>query len=320
MASAQYFPPLPELFMDEDMIGLLSAPLSDGPGAQTDALFSAQLHQDTEPICEDAEAHAQLSTSPFVSRFEKCATILPEDTMPVANQNQTDQIKLEPDIGSYVSRPEAMQAAAQAQRLKIALDAVSLVRNGKRFLKPWHTNLTPVRLVQMFPQQQLEESVQSLEQVAAKLLGRYTKQRVLHDMLGGVPSDQCQARIRESLLTRLREIVGTLVRRGCLLTCEDFNLAKAEAKQRRDVWFALLLVRLVEICLQSQYVDFSDNSTKEHWFQGRSYRIKCCELEAWKAACQVLSRAVNEEVQRLDERVYQYLHGQATPSASSKGA
>lgn len=320
MASTEYFPPLPELYPDEDMISLLSTSLSHEPAAQTDTVLPAQPLQDTKPTAEDAEFQAQLSESQCVATFDNCVPTFADNTMPVANPNQTHHIKLEPAIRSYVSRPEVMQAAAQAQRQRAALDAMSLVRNGKRFLKPWRTNLTPVRLVEMLSREQLDESIQSHEQLAAKLLGRYAKIYTVLDMLDGAPSGQSNDRIRESLLKKLREIVASLVRRKCLLTWDDFEMAKAEAERRREVWFAVLLVRLIETCLQIQYIDFSDNSTREYWFQEDGYRMRCCELEAWRAACQVLSSTVNEQVQRLEERVFQYLHGQSASPVPSKSA
>lgn len=310
MASDQAFsfPPTESeqtMFMDDEMMHLLfSEPGVPQPATQPHMPpLATQQSQGNEATYEPAQLQSQFSGSPSFFESGNLASAPANNTVPP-----------EPAIGNYFQRPEVAQAAAEAQRFNTALANAGVVRDGKRFLKPWIGSILPIRQVEMLSQKQLDSSIASAEQAAAKLLSRYNKQRTLFDMSDGLTPQQSDDTTREVLLAKAQQTIDILMQRVPIQLDDFIVAAQSEAEQRRDVWFVLLLARLIQVCLEFQYVYEEDTSIKDYFFEENYYKRRCCELESWKAAIRVLSRAGNEEIARLDRRLEEYRSGRFMPS------
>lgn len=295
---------------------LLGMPLTNVSPAQAPLVDSAQQFHDSDFAHESMQTQPQLSTSRFSPDPGDLASLSPHSMIPIADVCQTHHVTIEPGTGSQLRQQKVARETDQIQRFNAALTTVSVINKGRRVLKPC-INTIPIRLVEMFTQQQLDESIASVEQRAGQLMGKYRKHRAVFDMIDGMTSDQSSSRTREILLRRVRDTVSSIKRRTPLLSWNDFQMARDEAEKKREVWFVVLIARMVGLCLERQHIYVDDTTAREYWFQEDAYKKRCCELEAWKVAVEVLGRAINEEVQRLDQRVDQYLHGNASLSENA---
>lgn len=162
----------------------------------------------------------------------------------------------------------------------VVLAAHSVLRDGKRFLKPIPSMcvMSPC-FVEMRRPIQVDNYITRTRRLALRRLLTYKRYRAISDSLEGLTLHQSQRLTRQRLERKFTVIMRPLRKGAPRLSWHEIKQTINKSVQRERTWFPFVVARLFKTWLIRQYIAKDDMGPPEYWFEDPSYKKRCCKAK-----------------------------------------
>lgn len=171
------------------------------------------------------------------------------------------------------------KATVKSQCCKTALAAHSVLRKGKRYLRPGNNVNELTSPVEMRRPAQVDRFIARIKQKALQRLQTYHRYRQIFGLWDGLTA-QLQILTRKRLERKFTVIMGRLRGGKHRLLWRDITSAMHQFPQNDESRFALLTAYLFKRWLERKCIDNDDTCRNEYWLEKASHKRKCCKATA----------------------------------------
>lgn len=182
-------------------------------------------------------------------------------------------------VSSPFSRQPITKRVDKSRTYRTALTAHSMLRHGKRYLRP-RLGTSSKAVVGMRHPAQLDDYITRVRQKSLLQVQIYRRFRTFCDLFDGSSSEQSDILTRKRLERKFTVLIRPLRQGTARLSWRDIKAKIAKYPQKDCTWFPCAVASLLQLWLQRQYVDKERLSVPEYWFEEASYKKRCCKAAA----------------------------------------